>query len=167
MIYQSLRDQCLFESLQGGKSHWFTIMDTVLNGCVKQDDPAATTPMKVILPSCYKSAMKFSSAYLKFDHEKYDKCVDTQIREIEEHENRDHFDSKSKSFLDRDIQRERDVPITYHPMFTVNGIPFEGSLKNANELFKTICSKLEDRPEECKSDSLFSKKEQMIKEYND
>ena len=32
---QVAREQCMFEALQGEKSHWFRFMDTLIEGCIK------------------------------------------------------------------------------------------------------------------------------------
>jgi len=52
-----------------------------------------------------------------------------------------------------------------HPSITVNGEKFEGDHRNTNELFKYICSKLNDRPEECKTTGLAYKKALIKEEY--
>ena len=50
------------------------------------------------------------------------------------------------------------MDIHLHPSITVNGEKFEGDYRNTNELFKMICSKLDNRPEACKMMGLTYKK---------
>ena len=53
-----------------------------------------------------------------------------------------------------------------HPSITVNGEMFEGNYQDTNEIFKMICSKLQERPEECKQMGLAYKKDEIMTEYN-
>lgn len=34
-VEEIFREQCVFEALQGQKSHWFRFMDILIDGCVK------------------------------------------------------------------------------------------------------------------------------------
>lgn len=57
------------------------------------------------------------------------------------------------------------MSINLHPSITVNGENFVGNYRNTNELFKKICSKIKDRPEECKEKGLAEEKDRIKKEY--
>lgn len=57
------------------------------------------------------------------------------------------------------------MSIHLHPSITVNGEKFEGDYRDINELFKMICSKLEDRPDECSAMGLAYKKKEIKEEY--
>lgn len=74
----------------------------------------------------------------------------------------DKYDSpKSKSFFDRDYNARQKISIHFKPSITINGEVFEGDFKNTNELFKIICSKIQDRPEACKAKGLSDDKERI------
>ena len=50
-------------------------------------------------------------------------------------------------------------------MITINGEPYKGNYRNTDELFTLICSKLDNRPEECALGGIVNKKQKMREEY--
>lgn len=69
------------------------------------------------------------------------------MQDIEDMASKPYEDPLSKNFLDRDYKKRKDMSIHLLPSITVNGELFQGDYTNTNELFKMICSKIEDRPE--------------------
>lgn len=52
--------------------------------------------------------------------------------------------------------------IALFPSITINGEVFAGNYRDTNAIFKTICAKLETRPEECKRIGLAYEKEKIL-----
>lgn len=154
----------MFEALEGQKSHWFRFMDILIKGCLKVKSPLATRA-KLVTDACFDKAVKISQVYSRYNIEKYQQCFIQQTEELSKNEHEKYDSSRSKSFLDRDYLKYKEMSIELHPSITVNGEKFEGDYTNTNELFKMICSKLEDRPDLCKAMGLSYTKELIKKEY--
>lgn len=77
MAIQLIKEQCVFEALQGQKSHWFRFMDTLTDGCVHDHDESSGSDQKqkAITPECFNKALKFSQVFSNYDHSKFENCV--------------------------------------------------------------------------------------------
>ena len=78
-----IKEQCVFEALNGQKSHWFHFMATLVEGCVVRKGENEETSsnvnvarMKPITPECFEKALKFSQAYSNYDHGKFLGCYE-------------------------------------------------------------------------------------------
>lgn len=47
-VTQLIREQCVFDALQGQKSHWFRFMKVLIDGCVVQKDDFSDSKVKII-----------------------------------------------------------------------------------------------------------------------
>lgn len=68
-------------------------------------------------------------------------------------------------YLNRDYKVSQEMNIHLHPSITINGENFDGDHRNMNELFKIICGKLEERPQECKDTGLNFLKKAIFRDY--
>jgi hypothetical protein len=57
---QVAREQCMFEALQGEKSHWFRFMDTLIEGCIRQKMPFLNMKAQLVTDDCFDKAVKIS-----------------------------------------------------------------------------------------------------------
>jgi hypothetical protein len=63
--------------------------------------------------------------------------------------------SKSyNTFFDEDLEVEKSVGSIFHPSISINNHTFRGEYDNSNDLFKSICSVMLDRPDICSTFSL-------------
>lgn len=65
---------------------------------------------------------------------------------------------KSHSFLDRDREVRLMIGSPFHPSMSVNNHTFRGDYKDANNMFKAICSAMVKRPKECSQINYFESK---------
>jgi len=64
-VHMAIKELCVFQALQGEKSHWFRFMDTLINGCVvkeKINNPFSPPKpneavVKVVTSSCFDKAV--------------------------------------------------------------------------------------------------------------
>lgn len=171
-IIEPIREMCVFESLGGMKSHWLRFMDAMSKGCgLKKKavlkNATDDSPYKTISTSCFERAVKIANVYTNFNREKYDACVASQKKDVIDNQDNDYDDSKSKNFFDRDWKARRDAGnIVYTPSLSVNGEVLDGKLiQDAKGLFSFICSKLTEKPEECKDFGTINQKQEILDEY--
>lgn len=63
--------------------------------------------------------------------------------------------SKSyNTFFDEDLEVEKSVGSIFHPSVSINNHTFRGDYHDSNDLFKSICSVMLDRPDICSTFSL-------------
>ena len=103
-VTQLIREQCVFDALQGQKSHWFRFMKVLIDGCVVQKDEFADSKVKIIQPECFVKALKFSQVYSNYDQEKFKDCLVTQMKDIDAHKKDPYTTPLSRNYLDRDFK---------------------------------------------------------------
>jgi hypothetical protein len=58
------------------------------------------------------------------------------------------------SFLDEDLEVSQSVGSIFHPTVSINNHTYRGEYDNSNDLFKSICSVMYERPDICSTFSL-------------
>ena len=61
---------------------------------------------------------------------------------------------KKTSFLDRDVAEEKKVGNTFHPSVSINKHTFRGEYEDPNDIFKSICQTMLERPAVCLTNSI-------------
>lgn len=167
MIEQVFREHCVFEALEGQKSHWFRYMDILLDGCAVHRNHSNPHTYQLITPECNEKAMKFTQIYSQFNRDKYDACVNDGLANLDAQAKERYDSPRSQNFLDRDFEYRKDFSnnIQNHPMITINGDPYKGNYMHTDELFSLICSRLQNRPEACTTGGLIAKKKKIREEF--
>lgn len=100
---------------------------------------------EMVLPIIKKEEAKEDSN-LEVDWNHYSKCISQQSEAIKK-------DSK-ESFVKRDMEQVRYVGSVFHPSMSVQNHTYRGDYKDANNVFKALCSTMAKRPEICESVSI-------------
>lgn len=107
--------------------------------------------VRPVTPECHDSkvisVLKTASfERLRVDWTHYTKCTKAQAKALET--------GSSESFLERDMDKVRYVGSVFHPSISVQNHTYRGNYKDANNVFKAICSTMEKRPPICSTVSI-------------
>jgi len=137
----------MFDSIdQKDKGHWFAYINEVITKCMAPQKEGETVTH--VTKQCHdenviktlKSKEFTDKMELEIDWDHYDKCVVEQGKTLETANESD----TQGSFIMRDMKALRFVGASFHPSISVKNHTYKGNYKDANNVFKAICSTMEE-----------------------
>ena len=166
IIDQNLRELCMFEAIpKDRKSLWFSYLNVIIQNCMAPDGEDAI--LKPVTPECHQeeviSLLKSKSfERLKIDWKKYESCIPAQDKALTK-----SAAAQPQSFLVRDMDLVKYVGSVFHPSISIENHTYRGDYKDANNVFKAICSTMTKRPPICSTVSIVDPfKPYMYEDYD-
>ena len=148
LIVQSIREQCVYQALSPArKAHWFRYMDKLMKTCISSSES-----LKPVSQQCHNKVMSGlhdMPAEFSIDQSKYSDCTTTQTNLVK-------TSTQQNSFFDEDLDVSLSVGSIFHPSISINNHTFRGEYDDSNDLFKSMCSVMYDRPDICSTFALGS-----------
>ena len=151
IIDQNLREICIFEALPADrKSLWFSYIKEVVENCMVPNALHAT--FRPVTADCHEQhvvSLLKTAQYamdMKIDWDQYQSCINDQESALSQ--------TRSDGVLDRDMKLVKYVGAVFHPSISVQNHTYKGDYKNANNVFKAICSTMAKRPPVCSTVSI-------------
>lgn len=130
---------------QAYKSQWFAYVDILIDKCVTIDE-IERFGLSAVSDACDSTAItevnNRNKGLFQIEAEKFKNCVNHQKAII--------FEGKEGvSFIERDTIAKGKVGSVFHPSISINDHSFRGEYEDPNDLFKTICSVMKNKPTKC------------------